>query len=236
MKKLFLFMALLCLATSLLAQNNERKEDFPNADVRLITFNLLAPFAFDTPRYRLGYTHGISGHLRAGVEVGYGSESTTFTIIGNDPNDRDNYSLIEVLPQITYVFNPTYPVNHFIAIQGFYLNHNERIFNDSYYDTDLRLEIAYDQAEYNRKKIGANLLYGVYIPFGNAPVGMEISTGLGIRSRDNTYSELVNPRANDIFDNDDGHFTFRSEYREDSGTRVGLNFSLGFKLTYNLNN
>lgn len=236
MKKPLLLMALLCLSTSVFAQGNDNTEIYPNENVRLITFNLLAPFAFDTPRYRLGYTHGISGHLRAGLEIGYGSESTTFTVLHNDPNDRDNYSLIEFLPQLTYVFNPTYPVNHFIAIQGIYLNHNERIFNDSYFDTDLRLEIAYDQAEYNRKKFGANLLYGVYIPFGNAPLGMEISTGLGIRSRENSYSNLINPRANDIFDNDDGHFLFRSEYREDSGTRVGVNFSLGFKLTYNINN
>lgn len=232
MKKQLFLLVILCLSISLFAQDKTDKNEFPNEDVQLLTFNLFTPLAFDTPRYRLGYTHGISGHLRAGIEVGYGSENTTVVIFDDDFSDRDNYALFEILPQITYIFNPTHPVNHYIALQGFYLNQDEQFFNNSYFESNLRVQIRYDQADYNRKKVGANLLYGVYIPFGNAPIGIDISGGLGIRSRKNTYSNIVNPRAENFFDDDE----FFENYREDSGTRVGINFSLGFKLTYNLNN
>ena len=234
MKKLFTFVALMCLITSVFAQEDTDAKEFQNENVQLLTFNVLAPFALDTPRYRLGYTHGITEHFRAGIEIGYGSDNTTLTIIQGEIEETENYSLFEVLPQVTYIFNPTYRVNHYIALQGFYLNHNERFFNDSYRDTNLGFNIRYDQADYNRKKIGANLLYGVYIPFGSAPVGIDISTGLGIRSRNNTFSNIINPRADQFFEEDD-FFDF-SNFNEINGTSVALNFALNIKLTYNFNN
>jgi hypothetical protein len=228
---------MLCLTISAFAQEESYTNRDPNQEstknVRLITFNGLTPFAFDTPRYRLGYTHGFSEHIHAEVQVGYGSENTTFNITNSASFVGDSYSLFEILPQITYIFNPAEKLNYYLAIQGVYLNHKNRYFNENYFDRDLGVNISYDEAEYDREKIGVNVLTGFYTPLGDSPFGIDIFIGFGVRSRTNTYSNLVNPIANLFFDDER---IFLPGYRDISGTTIGLNFSLGFKFTFNLNN
>ncbi len=207
------------------AQRSNKLERFPNADDAYITFEIFSPFYIANPRYRLGYIHPLSKSWKIGGEIGLGSDETTVTIAQYD--DQEDFSIFETRAQVYYILNPSKRVNHYISIEPFYFNQNS-VINFSNFRNEDGFTIRYDQADYQREKIGANLLYGVFIPFGKS-VGLNFYVGLGVRSRINTYTNLVNPETSSFYDYDDDYFFDIEDYREREGTTTGLNISAGGK-------
>ena len=232
MKKLLVLIIL--LSTSAYSQE---KEEFPYRNAGFITFNILSPVNFDTPRYRFGYVHSFNEKIRVSLDVGYGSDAITYRGINDFINsNRQDYSLFEIRPEVYYILNPTKPVQMHLGIEVFYINHNETILNNYYQVIDTNEQVRYSQADINRQKYGSHLKFGAFIPFGReSKMGMNIYGGLGFRVRDNSFSNIQNPvdgGGNFFDDDDDDGFTdpfFRFE-----GATTGLSVALGFKLFYRL--
>ncbi|GEQ86681.1 hypothetical protein ULMS_21890 [Patiriisocius marinistellae] len=207
------------------AQRTNKQERFPNADDAYITFEIFSPFYIANPRYRFGYIHPLNKTWKIGGELGIGSDETTISIAEYD--DQEDFTVFEARAQIYYVLNPTKRVNHYVSVEPFYFNQNS-VIDFSSYLIDNQVRVRYDRADYQREKLGANLLYGVFIPFGKS-VGLNFYVGLGVRSRTNTYTNLVNPRTTIFNDYNDDFFFDIEDYREDAGTTTGLNISAGGK-------
>jgi hypothetical protein len=221
---------LLCSFIVTQAQEKESKEQFPNSKSSYITYNIFSPLNFLSPRYRIGYIKSINEKWRIGIDVGYGNKDINFNL--NNKDDGNDYNLFEVRSELYHIFNPTRRVNHYISGEVYYINHNEEFTRD-YFFAEEELEgfndiIRYDSADYNRKKYGFNLKYGVMIPFGDK-VGMNIYTGLGIRIKNNQYSNIINPTPDQDFDDD---WSFLENYYRKEGISTGVNFVLGAKFFY----
>ena len=234
MKKLLLLLAIAIISTSVYSQEN-KKEDYLYTNAGYITFNILSPINFDTPRYRFGYVHSFNEKFRASLDIGYGSDAITFRGIEDFiSSDRQDYSLFEIRPELYYILNPTKPVQMHIGIEVFYINHNETILNNYYQVIDTNEQVSYSQADINRQKYGSHLKFGAFIPFGREnKMGMNIYAGLGFRVRDNSFTNVQNTINSDVDFFEDDDFIYSPYYRFDGAT-VGISVALGFKLFYKL--
>lgn len=62
-------------------------------------------------------------------------------------------------------------------------------------------------------------------------IGFNLYTGLGLRIRNNSFSEIINPNIVDLGPEGGDMFGF-DIYRNVDGTSFGANFVLGIKLYY----
>lgn len=234
MKKLLIIAIITVTSISAFAQEKEQENGtFKNAG--FITFNILAPVNFDMPRYRFGYVHSFNEKFRASLDLGYGSDAITYRGIEDFiTSDRQDYSLFEIRPEVYYILNPSGPVHMHIGLELFHINHNETLFNDYYQIIDTNEQVRYDQVDLNRKKYGTHIKFGAFIPFGReSNMGMNIYAGVGVRIRDNSFTNIRNPVAGggDFFEDED--WFYEPFYRYE-GASTGLSVALGFKLFYRL--
>lgn len=89
-------------------------------------------------------------------------------------------------------------------------------------------DIRYDKADYLRQKYGLNLKAGILVA-STRRIGLDVYTGIGLRIRNNQYSNLVNPRE------EEGDFREMdlSSYLLEEGSSLGFNLAVGLKLNFN---
>ena len=226
--KRILFLICLLIAFSSLSQTEPKVAKEVHATPSILTFNLLSPFSPYNPRYRLGYIKGFSERWRAGLDIGYGSEAINFFSIGE--NVGEDYQLFEIRPEVYFILNPANKVKQHISLELFYIDQKETLIdNNCILENDNRIQ--FDRADFHRKKIGTHLKYGAFLPI-TRKFGVNAYAGLGIKYRDNTFSNIINPRSGGEFLDE---FSFFERYREEDGSLFSMNFSFGFKLYYLLN-
>lgn len=193
-----------------------------------ITTNLFTPFGPYNPRFRVGYIQFLSPRYRAGIDIGYGTESLSFLAIGD--NTGNEYQLFEVRPEVYFILNPTRKGNHYVSAEIFYIYQKESPVDDNYKSEATDTYIQFDTADFERKKYGFHFKYGIFFAFAKN-FGGNAYAGIGFKVRDNRYSNVVNPRENESYFDEFGFF---ESYREDEGIKTSVDLSLGFKLFYRL--
>ena len=202
-----------------------------------LTFNILAPIALETPRYRFGYIQPLGGKWMVGVDVGYGDESSTVSIL--DRIEREDYNLYEFRAEFYYQLPVARNSIHYLSLEAGYLNHQEVLISDFYKEETEGIRISYESANYERIRSALTLKYGAFFDLWDQ-VGLNVYYGIGIRRRNNNFTNIVAPIP-EVSSNDEPNpqfqiedeFRFGEGYFRQEGIRYGLNFQLGFKLYYN---
>lgn len=233
MKKINWLLALL-LSITAVAQENPKveniKTDHPQTK-DYITFDIIPILENIAPRYKLGYIHRFTEDWAAGIDLSYGNDAIKIDL--RKPDNVKSFEIFEVAPQVYYTFNPGRKVEQYIGAKLLYLS-QKTVFVNSVYNSKNRYSlISYDQANYERLKLGIYLNYGIFLNF-NERFGMNPYAGLGLRYRKNNYSNLVNS-SEYIRDNTD-HFSLWENYFKEEGVKKGgLDFQLGLKFYFRIN-
>jgi len=220
----FLFIGLFTIA-----QTKEMTAEIKTINISFLTFDIATPVNPVAPRYRFGFNFPLNEAWRWSLDLGYGSENTTFKQFVN--NDKDNYELYEGRTEVYHIFNPSYRVNMYISGEVYYINHQEEYRYDSYEQEHTGFRVYYDSADLEREKYGFNLKYGVIVPFGNK-VGMNAYIGAGPRIRDNVFSNVVGANTSNEYYEDEFGF-LELEFNEE-GRNTGINLTFGVKFFYKL--
>ena len=221
MKNIIILITIVLTSSFLTAQNDI---DIKPNNESYFTIDLISPFYINqevfTPRWRLGYIKNLNSKYKIGIDFGYGNKS--ISVISAD----DKYKLWEIRPELYYILNPERKTLKYFALELFYLNQNQKFTSETYLsETDGYLR--YDSADYKRNKFGVIPKFGMFINISNR-IGLNIYTGIGIKIRNNDYSNVLN--AEEIIDFQE-HI---SPYFREEGTQLGIEFSLGLKLYYRI--
>lgn len=213
-------------------ESNYKKEVY-------LTTNISSTTISYAPRWTLGVIIPIKEKWFVGLDVGYGNKKS---IIGfsKSTNRVDNeYKLWEIRPQIYYLLTSEVHFKSYISVELFYINHkdvfvnNNELLQEERYIYNNKVFIKYDQANYLRKKYGLNLNYGIIATIWRQ-LGINFNLGLGIRDRQVSFTNIINPRQ--FTPDEDRFLPFESEnYLTDKGVNIGLNFDFNIKLYLKLN-
>ena len=235
----FTIVLTILLSNSLIAQTEDiadtkdtsSKFTYPNAYFTFDPINTFVPVPL--PRLNVGYFMPISksDRWRIGTSVGYGAKQ--FSIYSEVR--KDDYRLWEIRPQLIYHLKRGTRVKAFFSLELFYINHTETRENSRFRpESDFPLigigpsfdenTIGFDQADYRRIKYGFIINYGDYIRFSDR-IGLRSSAGIGIRIKDNQYSNILNPQSNDSD-------SFVTPYFLKEGVSVGAEVHLSFRLYF----
>ncbi len=195
------------------------------------TINLLSSINTFSPRWRIGYIRNINKKWKAGLDIGYGNRNLSFSDFG-DKIGKD-YQIWELRPELYYIINPARKTKKYFSVELFYINHKDVFYEDHYFPID-KESMSYDKSDFNRQKYGLNLKYG-FIIYSKKRLGINLYTGLGMRVRKNTFSNVINPNFIDLGAEGQDMFGF-DNYKNEEGTAFGPNFSFGFKLYYKIKN
>ncbi|MCW9038541.1 hypothetical protein [Altibacter sp.] len=219
----------LLMGAIVIAQETELKSIEQLRGPSYISFDLTTPFNFGTPRYRFGYIQGFKGPWKASLDVSYGSENTSITKFWDI--DSENYELVEIRAEAYYIFKATLSVEHYLATELFYIDHTETFIANYYYpEANPDMILRYDRADYRRQKYGIHIKYGALISFAKY-FGVNLYYGIGIRTRDTNFNNLLNPRVDSDPQNE---FQFFDSLYRNQGNNVGLSMTLGVKFLYKL--
>jgi hypothetical protein len=214
------------------AQEKETTKEYTYPDA-YFTFDPVNTFSpVPLPRFNVGYFMPVSksDRWRVGTSVGYGTEKVS--IYGRTGED---YRLWEIRPQLIYHLKRGTRVKAFFSLELFYINHTEtRIDSRFRPENDFPIlgigpnldenTVGFDQADYQRIKYGFTINYGDYIRFSDR-IGLRSSAGIGMRIKNNTYTNIVNPQS-DSFD------SFVTPYYQNEGISVGAEVHISFRLYF----
>ncbi len=209
--------------------NAQSNIDNKSSENSYITFNLFSPINNLNPRWRVGYIKPINEKWKIGLDAGYGNRNISLT--GLRTKIGENYQLWEIRPELYYILKPDRKTKNYFSLELFFINHKD-VFYDDYFYTENNGAFSYDKANYFRKKYGFNLKYG-FIIYSKKRVGFNVYTGLGLRFRKNTFSNVENPNTA-YLGPEGGDMLGIYYYKNTEGTRFGANFSFGMKLYYRL--
>jgi len=195
------------------------------------TINLLSSLNTLNPRWRIGYIENINKKWKVGLDFGYGNRSLSFSDFG-DKIGKD-YQIWELRPELYYIIDPQRKTKKYFSLELFYINHKDIFYNHHYFPVSGE-SISYDKSDFKRQKYGLNLKYG-FIIYSKKRLGLNLYTGLGMRIRKNTFSNVINPNIVDLGPERGDMFGF-DNYKNVKGTVFGANFSFGIKLYYRLKN
>ncbi|PIE50079.1 MAG: hypothetical protein CSA38_05230 [Flavobacteriales bacterium] len=189
---------------------------------------LTGSFSFN-PRINAGFIQKIDERVWVGVDVGYGNAG----LIGTNHRIRENYQLFEVRPEVYYDLRPSTKLKHLVSIEPFYIKHTDT-FKNSWFQQKggnfgLPQNYKYQQADYKRIKIGANINYNLLYYFGKR-FGLMQKVGIGIRNRNVQYNNIVG-----LEQDYSKHYSTElsgSNYRIKAGNEVGINLNLAFRFFY----
>ncbi len=187
-----------------------------------ITFNLVTPLDTHSPRWRMGYLQDLNERWKFSVDVGFATQKISSGV--HDALIGNKYQLWEIRPEIYYVINPKKKTKKYFSAELFYINHKDTYTNGSYG------AVYYDKADYRREKYGIHFKYG-FIIFSKKRLGFNVYTGLGVRYRNNTFSNVINPVEE--YQGDTVGFISNNVQTQREPT-YAVNFSFGVKLYYKL--
>jgi len=203
-------------------EKSNRIKNFNNYSY--ITTNLLSHLNHYSPRIRVGYIQNINNRWKVGLDLGYGNDELSIF------DNSENYGLWEIRPELYYF---TRAHKTYLSAEFFYINHKDIFVDDLYYPIDEE-STKYDRVNYQRKKYGVNIKYG-FLFNSRGKITFNLYTGLGLRIRDNNFTNIVNPRIVDVGPEGGDMFGFEV-YRRMERTNLTPNFVLGFKILFRLNN
>ncbi|RMB56962.1 DUF3575 domain-containing protein [Dokdonia sinensis] len=204
-----------------------RKDSLQSLPVNdYISLNLVSLLPTDTPRINIGYVKSLNEKFAVGASVGIGTNALTYPY-------KEDYFLWEIRPEFIYNLGKRGRFQHFLGLETFYISNRETLRNSRFEpvnDQGGTIElIRYDRADFERTKYGAVINYGEYINFSSR-LALRTTIGAGIRFKDNSFTNVVNPRI-DQFDTDG--FIISGYDRE--GSRLGFELNLDFQLIYKFN-
>lgn len=165
--------------------------------------------------------------------MGYGSDGSTVTHMGDADILADDYRLFEIRPEIYYDLRPGRKLKHLLSLELFYISHKNRFTNGWYEYKSENAYYEYDAADYKRIKTGLTLnLNTVYYLTPKLVLWQQI--GGGVRNRNVTYSSKVNNRLSARFNDGEDHFQMFGEenHIKKEGSYFGFEFNLELKLAY----
>ena len=195
------------------------------------TINLLSTINTLNPRWRIGYIKNLNKKWKVGLDIGYGNRDLSFSDFGDKIGE--DYQIWEFRPEFYYIINPLRKTKKYFSVELFYTNHKDVFYGGHYFPINGE-SISYDKSDFKRQKYGLNLKYG-FIIYSKKRLGFNLYTGLGMRIRKNTFSNIINPNFVDLGPEGGDMFGF-DNYKNVEGTVFGANFSFGFKLYYRINN
>ncbi len=238
MKYLIILILFVFYSTVLLAQESVKEADMEKSKTHtgFITFDPLTPTLNPLPRWRMGYNQYFGNKYGIGLEIGYGNKNLTFQYPLLTGYMGLQYNLWEIRPKVYRYLDLHNKVSWYIAVEFFFINHNDIYENDEYYFENLNKGIGYDRVHYNRKKYGVHIINGKV--FNISSIGkVNLYYGIGFRIRDIHFSEAVNPRTVEK------HWELGpieaisgGNIQRDEGSHVSINFSLGFNILFKVKN
>ena len=223
--KIFISLTLILCTLILNAQNSNSIENSSIIKESFITFDVFSSLNTFSPRWRVGYIKGINPKWKIGLNLGYGNKNISYTYFAD--KFEEDYELWEIRPELYFIIKQNQNSSTYGSVEIYYINHKD-IFHDSNYRPVGGGYYSYEQADYLRQKYGFNFNIGKYI-YLEKRFGLNVFTGLGLKIRNNSFSNIVDPAPQEPLDIDmyDGN-----EYREKEGLDYGFNYSIGFKLLF----
>lgn len=209
----------------------ERRDSISRVPVKsYVSLSLVSPIT-PFPRINVGYTRSLNTHWSVGGSVGVGFQGLPYTNEGTSC-----YSLYEVRPEVLYFIGKGEKYTNYIGLELFYINSKETLLFDTFNpvnDANGTVElVAFDRADYQRVKNGFLVNFGEYTRLSNKLM-LRVNFGLGMRFKDNRYSDIQN--ASFVrFDFEDGFFFDDTNPRRDEGFSTGFEFNMDFRLIYKL--
>ena len=208
-KKFILLFSLYSFFT--FAQNSEYKN--------IVTISSVAPII---GRLDAGYIHQMNERIWIGAEFGYGNGFGGFK---NNLGSAKS-TIFKFSPEIYYDLNINSSWLHLLSVQYFYSkrtikNFEDDVFaNSSYY--------TFTSADVDRTRQGVNINYSFLINRDGKKFAIMPKFGLGVRYRDNKYSNFVG--LEEAFPNvDDDPFGVENN---SAGSNIDLNVNFDIKLIY----
>ena len=209
----------------------ERRDSISRVPVKsYVSLSLVSPIT-PFPRINVGYTRSLNSHWSVGGSVGVGFQGLPYT-----NEDSNNYSLYEIRPEVLYFIGKGEKYTNYIGLELFYINSKETLLFDTFNpvnDANGTVElIAFDRADYRRVKNGVLVNFGEYTRLSNKLM-LRVNFGLGVRFKDNRYSNIENPSFRG-FDFEDNFLFNDTNPRRDEGFSTGVEFNMDFRLIYKL--
>jgi len=209
----------------------ERRDSISRVPVKsYVSLSLVSPIT-PFPRINVGYTRSLNTHWSVGGSVGVGFQGLPFT-----SEESENYRLFEIRPEVLYFIGKGEKYTNYIGLELFYINSKETLLFDTFNpvnDANGTVElIAFDRADYQRVKNGVLLNFGEYTRLSNKLM-LRVNFGLGVRFKDNRYSNIENPSFRG-FDFEDNFLFNDTNPRRDEGFSTGVEFNMDFRLIYKL--
>lgn len=218
-------LAIIFLLISMSISAQEKDKMIPQKSY--LTLNLMSSIVSYSPRWDIGFIKPLNEKWYVGLEAGYGTYNSSINFTKNSDRTTEKYKLWEFRPQLYYILNPSRKAKAYFSGEFFYIQHTDT-FSNSFFNIGGRrsnpIEFRYDTADYKRKKIGLNINFGMLIQL-TKDVGFNFSTGLGVRNRNVTFSNIINLTESE---REDESFSTNG-YLENSGDQFGLNFIVDLK-------
>lgn len=221
---IFISLAIILSALTLNAQESECIENSPARQESCFTFDIFSSMNKYSPRWRVGYVRDIDPKWKVGLNLGYGNKNISYTQYIDEMFEKD-YKLWEIRPELYYVMKRSEKATAYGSFELFYINHKDVFHNSSYIPVEGGC-FSYDQADYLRQKYGFNVNIGTFSNLGRK-LGLNFYTGVGLKIRNNSFSDIINPEPSECFERD---MYDDFEYRQKEGLKAGFNFSIGLKL------
>lgn len=198
-----------------------------NSFVSLSLVNALVPF----PRINIGYITPLNDKWSYGGSAGIG-----FNALPDTTGERENYFLWELRPEIIYYIGRGEKYRNFIGIELFHINSRETIRSDNFdpvNDLNGTIElVGFDSADYERNKSGFLFNFGEFTRLSDKLMVLT-KFGLGVRFKDNIYSNVANQRlvsfgVNEVL------FVGDTSVKRREGLSVGLELNFDLRLVYKL--
>ncbi len=191
--------------------------------IKIMPFSLVD----SNPRLRLGWEYISNDRIGFNIDFGIGNNFINQSRL-NETKWGQDYSLIEVRPEIKYLFKNKKYYYFYNSIECFYINMKDVLVSDSYQLENSDTWVSYDRADFNKKKYGINFKVGINI-IAYERFNFDFYGGLGVAKRVISYSNLVNPSEGYDYGWTEDWF---GEVYDHEGKSVFVNLSLGVKFGY----
>lgn len=230
-KRWILLIVLLATLSSLSTTDAQTDRKNDTIGRSYITVNLLAPLDIYLPRWRAGYIKKINRKWKIGIDVGYGNGD--ITLLPDLPGEMgSDYRIWEIRPELYFILNPERKGENYVSVELFYVHHKD-VFDGGHYFPVNGYSQRYDRTNFRRQKYGINVIHGFLI-YSKWRIGVNGYLGVGLKIRDNTFSDVRNSQDVDLGP-EGGDMFGMMDYKNVEGVNVGVNPVFGIKFYYKLN-